>query len=387
MIAKRKIIALFMILSTNTFLFADDTPAKQDGRIVDEKALLKLPYDKEPVYVSNNRPLPDFSNFAGLGDFAVLTKPRPKTYSGMDFLEIEVCSSDLSVFKVSFGKPMSCKVACDHMFEIVAGEDVTADRSNLFSYIFPRLDGDKYIVESKLATPRVLSLNIRMGVLIRVEFSPRNGLKSPVNQEVLVAQMNALIDELFALIDGDKRMADDKSEYYKKLKASYLAARSRPDVSSTPANATKFDLFLSEVPPEEKTGTGIPFEMKTPQKVIAHKPYLVARADGKAILLVKIADQKKVITDAEDAWIAPENISDIQFWGTLNGGHIPADVSLRTDGQYQVTFYKHGKQSLNVGYLDNDGKVVQMGTLEVEVEENVELMDKLMKRYPTPSKP
>jgi hypothetical protein len=221
-----------------------------------------------------------------------------------------------------------------------------------------------------------------MGVLIRVDFSPRNGLKSPVNQEVLVAQMNALIDELFALIDGDKRMADDKSEYYKKLKASYLAAKSRPDVSSTPANATKFDLFLSEVQPEKKADTGIPFELKKPQKVIAYKPYLVARADGKAILLVKIADPKKVITDAEDAWIAPENISDIQFWGTWNGGHSSANVSLLTDGQYQVYFGSLGKQMLSVVYLKTGGKVIEFGEVEVEVEPNIEWMRKEIQPSP-----
>jgi hypothetical protein len=373
-----RIILLFTLVSFGCSLLLSaelegESYAREVLAIV--KPQLNLPYDKEADYKSKKAELPGLNTLVGVGDFAVVANVDvfDSPTKGQEWLSIYVCSSDLSAFRLSISKPKSCSAACDTILERTVGRgEVYSNHAMIHKFNTPSLKDKTYSLITKHERyTRVFRLSIERGILLQVEFfSDQQPLRSPVNREVVVAQMKVLIDDLIALTDGDKKTTEEKEEYYKKLKAAYSEAMNRAAVKNTPGSAAKFDLFLSEVPTQEQTDEGLLLEMKKTEKVTAQRPYLIAQADGKAIPLVKIADPKKVhtkVTEQEVEKTVSDAISDIQFQVSVQGKPSYFEAALRSDGQYEVRFYGSGKRMLRVLYLDKRGDVVQFGEVEVEV--------------------
>ncbi len=345
------------------------------------KPFLSLPYDRESDYKSKDIQLPNFANVNGVRDFVVVSKIDSKvdshivTTNGQKWLTFDLCSPDLSYFTVSVSKPKTCQAACDIILLHTSYQDYS-DGSGYHKFNKPNMEAGSYsLITNADRFARVFRLSIERGILIDVVFSPRQQpLSSPVNKDVIIAQMNELIDGLIALVDGDNKILAEHDEHYVRLKSASTGAKNRAAAWYTSENAASFNLFFADVPTQELADNGPPHEIKKLEKVIARKPYLIARADGKAIPLVKIADPKKVTTkviELESEEREANQVYDIQFQSTVHGKPSYFEASLRSDSQYQISLYGSGKQSLKVFYLNKRGEVIEFGEVEVEVVEEL----------------
>lgn len=372
-----RLAGLYVLLGSCCALISSAEPDEENRRheafSFDLKAFLNLPYELESDYKQKDAKLHALGNLIGIGDFAII--PRTEVHRPSATIPIgltfNVCSSDLSVFSLSFSTPESFDSACDLIIQRIDYLGIS-NPGMLPKVCATNLEGKNYslitIVEQCLGVTR---LSVEKGLFIKADFVFRQQpLASPVNRDVVIAQINALIDTLIALVDGDNKMADDEEAYYERIKEAYSEAKNRTAAENPPASAARFGLILSEVPTQELTDKGLCIEMKKSEKVIAGKPYLIARTDGEPIPLVKIADPEKInakVTEQEAERAVSDAIRDIQFQVTSQGKPHYFDASLRSDGQYEVSLYGSGRRVLRVLYLDRSGEVVQFGEAEVEV--------------------
>jgi hypothetical protein len=189
----------------------------------DMKKFLKLPYDANFTNARKDI-LGDFKTILddtiGVGNFALISLTEESNPSR---LSLEFCSADLARYNVSVTMPESLQAACDKIFfsKVLTSSSNQAVVKNLV----PDRDAQTYSLLDTLKLTK-LHLCLEKGFLVYVSaerFS--QPLRSPVNGEVLIAQINELMDNLISLFDGKNLMTDKQREYYQRLKIEYLAAK------------------------------------------------------------------------------------------------------------------------------------------------------------------
>jgi len=334
-----------------------------------EKELLLLTDINEADYNTKGAERPEFEDLKGIGDFAIISGIPGSQSSRADpeRLSLNVCSSDFTVFRVYISKPKSLPEACTLIIRRFGNLGFSnALLQTISNYAKPKLEGERYTVLLDTSSYIGLThLSIERGILIEVEFRRQSALQtkhSPVNREIVLDKMSALVDDLIAFVDGDRKMSDEKLEYYKKIRAAYSGASYRVDDKNS--NASRFDLVLLE----STSGNDIDGERFTKAtKIIATEPYILSRADGEPIPTVKMYEPANATADIMINIEAVEDLkpADIQVIG--------AEAWLRNDGRYQVVFHpKSGKRTVELLYIDKEGKVYEAGSITVEVEEHPE---------------
>jgi hypothetical protein len=259
MLANRGVILILVavVSSLSLFVFIASGNPKNGGieRLTeaDLKEFLLLPYIDASAYNSTIVQLPALDNLVGIGDFAVISTAEQRSGSlpatsidfGVTHIATEeradlkwlssmfVCSPDLSVFVISISKPKSFNEATAHIYQR-AGYGFANPSSGIPSTCNPRIESGQYSLvreyDSRIGLTR---FSVEMGLVIGVDFMLQDPMQPPgiqYNRDALLAQMNVLIDQLIAFIDGDIKMTEEKEAYYKEIIAAYRKVVPEPEV-------------------------------------------------------------------------------------------------------------------------------------------------------------